>query len=39
LLNQAKEPIGEPVYVRSSAFVNRVTTTKARMGELLPPEA
>jgi acetyl-CoA C-acetyltransferase len=38
LLMAAKEPIGQPVYVRSFGFGNRVTTTKARMDELFPPE-
>ena len=38
LLTTAKEPIGQPVYVRSSGAGNRVTTTRARMDELFPPE-
>jgi len=38
LLTAAKEPIGQPVYVRSFGFGNRVTTTRARMDELFPPE-
>jgi acetyl-CoA C-acetyltransferase len=38
LLTTAKEPIGQPVYVRSSGTGNRVTTTRARMNELFPPE-
>ncbi len=37
LLSTAKEPIGQPVYVRSSGRGNRVTTTRARMDELAPP--
>jgi acetyl-CoA C-acetyltransferase len=37
LLTTAKEPIGQPVYVRSSGAGNRVTTTRARMDELFPP--
>ena len=37
LLSTAKEPIGQPVYVRSSGRGNRVTTTRARMDELFPP--
>jgi acetyl-CoA C-acetyltransferase len=37
LLATAKEPIGQPVYVRSSGTGNRVTTTRARMDELFPP--
>jgi acetyl-CoA C-acetyltransferase len=37
LLTAAKEPIGQPVYVRSSGTGNRVTTTRARMDELFPP--
>ena len=37
LLASAKEPIGQPVYVRSSGTGNRVTTTRARMDELFPP--
>jgi len=32
------EPIGQPVFVRSFGFGNRVTTSAARMNELLPPE-
>jgi acetyl-CoA C-acetyltransferase len=32
------EPIGQPVFVRSFGFGNRVTTTAARMNELFPPE-
>ena len=36
LLTAAKEPIGQPVYVRSFGFGNRVTTTRARMDELFP---
>ncbi len=32
------EPIGAQVYVRSFGFGNRVTTTRARMDELFPPE-
>jgi acetyl-CoA C-acetyltransferase len=31
------EPIGQPVFVRSFGFGNRVTTTAARMNELYPP--
>ena len=38
LLTAAKEPIGQPVYVRSFGFGNRVTTTRARMDGLFPPE-
>jgi acetyl-CoA C-acetyltransferase len=38
LLTQAKEPIGTPVYVRSFGFGNRVTTTRARLDVLFPPE-
>ena len=38
LLTAAKEPIGAPVYVRSFGFGNRVTTTRARMDALFPPE-
>jgi acetyl-CoA C-acetyltransferase len=38
LLATAKEPIGQPVYVRSFGSGNRVTTTRARMDELFPPE-
>ena len=38
LLTAAKEPIGQAVYVRSFGFGNRVTTTRARMDELFPPE-
>ena len=38
LLTTAKEPIGQPVHVRSSGAGNRVTTTRARMDELFPPE-
>jgi acetyl-CoA C-acetyltransferase len=37
LLTTAKEPIGQPVYVRSSGRGNQVTTTRARMNELFPP--
>jgi acetyl-CoA C-acetyltransferase len=37
LLTAAKEPIGQPVYVRSSGTGNRVTTTRARMDALFPP--
>ena len=33
LLTTAKEPIGQPVYVRSSGAGNRVTTTRARMDD------
>ena len=36
LLATAKEPAGQPVYVRSSGTGNRVTTTRARMDELFP---
>jgi acetyl-CoA C-acetyltransferase len=32
------EPIGAPVYVRSFGTGNRVTTTRARMGQLFPAE-
>ena len=38
LLTEAEEPIGQAVYVRSFGFGNRVTTTRARMDELFPPE-
>ena len=38
LLTAAKEPIGQAVYVRSFGFGNRVTTIRARMDELFPPE-
>jgi len=38
LLTAGKEPIGQAVYVRSFGFGNRVTTTRARMDELFPPE-
>ena len=38
LLTEAQEPIGQPVYVRSFGPGNRVTTTRARMDELFPPE-
>jgi acetyl-CoA C-acetyltransferase len=38
LLTRAKEPIGQPVYVRSFGFGNRVTATRARMDELSPSE-
>ena len=38
LLTEAPEPIGQPVYVRSFGPGNRVTTTRARMDELFPPE-
>jgi len=38
LLTAAKEPVGQPVYVRSFGPGNRVTTTRARMDELFPPE-
>ena len=38
LLTGAHEPIGQPVYVRSFGPGNRVTTTRARMDELFPPE-
>jgi acetyl-CoA C-acetyltransferase len=38
LLTAPREPIGQPVYVRSFGFGNRVTTTRARMDELFPPE-
>jgi acetyl-CoA C-acetyltransferase len=37
LLTTAKEPVGQPVYVRPSGSVNRVTTTRARMNALFPP--
>jgi len=37
LLTAAKEPIGQPVYVRSFGAGNRVTSTRARMDELFPP--
>ncbi|HEU5391844.1 MAG TPA: acetyl-CoA acetyltransferase [Streptosporangiaceae bacterium] len=37
LLTAAEEPIGQPVYVRSSGTGNRVTTTRARMDALFPP--
>ena len=39
LLSTAKEPIGQAVYVRSFGFGNRVTTGRARMDELFPPES
>jgi acetyl-CoA C-acetyltransferase len=32
------EPIGQPVFVRSFGFGNRVTTSAARLDELFPPE-
>jgi acetyl-CoA C-acetyltransferase len=32
------EPIGQPVFVRSFGFWNRVTVSRARMDELFPPE-
>jgi acetyl-CoA C-acetyltransferase len=38
LLTAAKEPIGQPVYVRSFGPGNRVTSTRARMDELFPPQ-
>ena len=38
LLTAAPEPVGQPVYVRSLGPGNRVTTTRARMDELFPPE-
>ena len=38
LLTAAKEPIGQPVYVRSFGPGNRVTSTRARMEELFPPQ-
>ena len=38
LLTAAQEPVGQPVYVRSFGTGNRVTTTRARMDELFPPE-
>ena len=38
LLSTAKEPIGQAVYVRSFGFGNRVTTSRAQMDELFPPE-
>jgi acetyl-CoA C-acetyltransferase len=38
LFTGPKEPIGQPLYVRSFGFGNRVTTTRARMDELFPPE-
>ena len=38
LLISATEPVGQPVYVRSFGPGNRVTTTRARMDELFPPE-
>jgi acetyl-CoA C-acetyltransferase len=38
LLTSAPEPVGQPVYVRSFGPGNRVTTTRARMDELFPPE-
>jgi acetyl-CoA C-acetyltransferase len=37
LLADAKEPIGQAVYVRSSGPGNRVTVSRARMDELFPP--
>ena len=37
-LPRHKEPIGQAVYVRSFGPGNRVTTTRARMDELFPPE-
>ena len=37
LLTAAKEPIGQPVYVRSFGAGNRVTSTRARMDELFTP--
>ena len=39
LLTAAKEPIGQAVYVRSFGPGNRVTTTRARMDELFPPQS
>ena len=38
LLTTAQEPVGQAVYVRSFGTGNRVTTTRARMDELFPPE-
>ena len=38
LLTAAQEPVGQAVYVRSFGTGNRVTTTRARMDELFPPE-
>ena len=38
LLSSAAQPVGEPVYVRSFGFGNRVTISEARMGELFPPQ-
>ena len=38
LLTAAPEPVGQPVYVRSFGQGNRVTTARARMDELFPPE-
>lgn len=32
------EPIGQPVFVRSFGFGNRVTVSRARMNKLFPPE-
>jgi acetyl-CoA C-acetyltransferase len=37
-LLSSPEPIGQPVFVRSFGFGNRVTTSAARMNELFPPE-
>jgi acetyl-CoA C-acetyltransferase len=39
LLTAAKEPIGQPVYVRSTGPGNQVTTTRARMDALFPPRS
>jgi acetyl-CoA C-acetyltransferase len=38
LLTEAKEPIGQAVYVRSFGPGNRVTVSRARMDELFPPQ-
>ena len=38
LLTAVKEPVGQPVYVRSFGSGNRVATTWARMGALFPPQ-
>jgi acetyl-CoA C-acetyltransferase len=36
LLSTAAEPVGERIYARSFGVGNRVTTSRARMGELFP---
>jgi len=38
LLTEAKEPIGQAVYVRSFGPGNRVAVSRARMDELFPPQ-